>query len=496
LGKVKSEKDRLRKAIEIARTLPVSDLRSWINSGRFDFSRGAARTIFEKIVYDRWIKEAPADFLEWAMTGGDPSYQRFLKRIAESDREGFAKLVDDAGAKGRGDQLLNSLANVDPGLAFDEVKRILLQPKGARFGISRVLERLMKTHVDDLAKLLEASPEPPNWNLASVVYSHQLKEDFKGTFAQLLDFPRGLEILKARNLMKAEQFEAYVNQFPPTWKKEFARNPTQFSHLFGGLGEMDWESAGFSQEQAISIRSAIVRNESYRNPERALSLVEKYQVNDHQKRMSFSQIISRAKSPEQVNQLAERISDADDRALFLEISERISESAAAKPAKVSPVPNQEDLLAALARNERPDLSRSLRSWDEQQLEKLVGDFGDFNEGEKTALAEMIKARSYGVPGELQTAALVHLASRVEGLEGYEKASHQRSIWKHALDLLSRDPDEASAYVNRLPKGELQLQAKKNLAINWRNYDPSAAQNWINLQSPQDRKAIEEFLESK
>jgi hypothetical protein len=67
--------------------------------------------------------------------------------------------------------------------------------------------------------------------------------------------------------------------------------------------------------------------------------------------------------------------------------------------------------------------------------------------------------------------------------------------KHALDLMEQDAAAASAWINQLPEGKLRLQTKKNLALNWRNYDPEGAQQWLSFQPVADRSAIEAFLAS-
>jgi len=51
----------------------------------------------------------------------------------------------------------------------------------------------------------------------------------------------------------------------------------------------------------------------------------------------------------------------------------------------------------------------------------------------------------------------------------------------------------NSWVSSLPEGPQQLWAKKNLAADWQNYDPEAAEKWISRQPDSQQKEIEDFL---
>jgi len=68
----RSEKDRLRDAIELAHSLPSSELGAWITQERFTARNGHSLALFQQIALDRWSRSDPASFLDWVrINGGD-----------------------------------------------------------------------------------------------------------------------------------------------------------------------------------------------------------------------------------------------------------------------------------------------------------------------------------------------------------------------------------------------------------------------------------------
>ena len=67
--------------------------------------------------------------------------------------------------------------------------------------------------------------------------------------------------------------------------------------------------------------------------------------------------------------------------------------------------------------------------------------------------------------------------------------------KHAVNLLNTDTAKATSWVSGIPEGEVKLQAQKNLAYNWRNYEPEAAQKWVESLPTSERAQVEEFLKN-
>ena len=110
---------------------------------------------------------------------------------------------------------------------------------------------------------------------------------------------------------------------------------------------------------------------------------------------------------------------------------------------------------------------------------------------------MIHRHSSGPLSGLESKALVRLVTEEainDPLKSRELSSYNKGALEHVLELMNRDPAQAASWINQLPQGTIRLQAKKNLAINWRNYDLVLTQSWIASQPPAERKVIEEFLE--
>lgn len=73
------------------------------------------------------------------------------------------------------------------------------------------------------------------------------------------------------------------------------------------------------------------------------------------------------------------------------------------------------------------------------------------------------------------------------------AWRQRIAGQQAVNLLDRDPKEATRWIEGLPQGNVRDQTLKNLALNWRNLDPTGAESWINGLPEGDAASVKEFF---
>lgn len=80
----RTEGDRMRTAIEMARTLPSSEIREWLDQGTFNLRSGSAMTLFQKIAFERWAKEEPSEFLVCARSNSSHSYVHFIADIVKN----------------------------------------------------------------------------------------------------------------------------------------------------------------------------------------------------------------------------------------------------------------------------------------------------------------------------------------------------------------------------------------------------------------------------
>lgn len=62
-------------------------------------------------------------------------------------------------------------------------------------------------------------------------------------------------------------------------------------------------------------------------------------------------------------------------------------------------------------------------------------------------------------------------------------------------MLREDTDRATKWVEDLPESETRTSAMKYLAMNWKNYDPAAAETWVDSLPPAQREEVRTFLKS-
>jgi hypothetical protein len=66
----RSEKDRMRATIELARNIPLADAGRWLEEGFFSQREGFSLMLFTRILHDRLKEDDPNGFLAWKIRNG------------------------------------------------------------------------------------------------------------------------------------------------------------------------------------------------------------------------------------------------------------------------------------------------------------------------------------------------------------------------------------------------------------------------------------------
>ena len=89
----RSEEARMRSAIEMARNLPSSEIKEWLESNKFDHRSGFAMTLFQKIAFERWSQEEPAEFLAWVAENGSSDYGKHVTAAIKNHPNAFREVL-------------------------------------------------------------------------------------------------------------------------------------------------------------------------------------------------------------------------------------------------------------------------------------------------------------------------------------------------------------------------------------------------------------------
>ena len=503
LASLPEEKERMRKAIEMAGDLPASEIRSWLESGKFSMSGGYSLTLFERIAFDRWALEDPADFMAWTLENQSRQYHRQLRIIVQNHPDLLSRVIDQNAGTPHHRQLLRTLATASPDFALAEFRRLLPELTGREFGYEAALSILMKERPEELLALFLDPAYAGNPELATVVLRHQLEVDFESALEILLARSDGYRLLFSNNnrnpAITPELLLARLPDFPEVWRDQLVSYPDRFRALLGNeidvLG-LDFSDYGFSKEKASRLRINLAALELERNPKEFLGRLGTLGFEPEVKQYLIESLAGQELSAREQAQLASALKDPADR-LILE--KAIADFRREYGPRSAPPANREELFAAITQEADQYPQLRLSAWDEAERARLEAEFDSLPPDQKSKISKLIHHNSFGPLSGLESKALVHLIAEEainDPLKSQEFSSYNKGALEHVLELMNRDPGQAASWINQLPQGTIRLQAKKNLAINWRNYDPELTQNWIAAQPPAERKAIEEFLESK
>ena len=500
----RTEGDRVRSAIEMARTLPSSEIRAWLDQGKFNLRSGFAMTVFQKIAFERWAKEEPSEFLTWTSLNVSPDYEALVADVVKNHPEAIESALASLETTEQKEVLIRQIAAVLPDLALAELRKLLASPESANYAFYGAFDSLAKTRPEELEKLLGEIEGPARDRLEQVVYSAKLKKDFEGTLAGLYEMPNGFEIvLRNSHFLKPGELLSYLASFPESWRARAANNA---SHFLGGIesveqfSAVDWEGVGFTAEQAGKLQYQFLYRQALLKPEDAFASMSDFTFSESQKKQILQASLHQNRTEEELASFRNQLTSADDRALFDEVAES-GAKLIPKRANVSNIETPAQLVDSLTNRELSSLSPVIRNWNAGQKEELVATFHDLTGGDKDYLSTLLVNSNSGVSTDLRSDALKHLLTLPEDSEfsdwkGPNGDKAVQAVSQNALNLMQTDPAQATRWLAELPEGPVRSMAQKNLAVNWRNYEPEAVDRWISTLPAPEQAEVKKFLKTK
>ncbi len=493
-----NSKDCLCKAIEMALTLPSSEIESWITHSKFPFREGFAHSLFNQILSERWSREDPAAFLNWVKKNDGENFIPQLHLLFTNHPELLSQtLIVSQDSKERA-HLLSLVAATNPDLALTELAKILPLPNDLSFMMQETLVKLYKTHPDQLDLLLENSPAGSNNPLLVASFIDKLSRDFDAGLDELFTRADGFEVLfpssNHTTRFESDQFAARLSDFPKSWLNKLAGDPVRLFESLESpskLIDLDWNSLGFSPANAQKMRLGLLNSLVGTEPEIALTALNGLDLTPEEKARFLQVGAFRNQSPEALSALSQYLESPEDRAHFLQEIETRNQSEVLTPERLVSDSNLggEVLFGSLFRN-----------WDDSQKDQFISAFQNSDPANRTRLASlMIDIPDLPLALEGQYIGQLLSDSRGHDLPGWGSDNYQNGALNaslHALKLLSVDTEQSTAWVEVLPDNPARIQVKQNLALNWRNLDPDGAQTWISSQPVTERQAIEEFLKER
>lgn len=504
-----SPEARMRATVDLAHSLSPAEFAAWMDGGWFTLRGGPELTLFTKIVMERWKQEDEEGLLVWMLKNGN-SGTNALNELAQKNPEKVIDFFRGNPGGTREMMVLWEMGKNHPELALTRFQEIVASGRWREVQgyAGELLQNLAEKDPAKLAAAAEGFPSAMKLQVEIALSRERLNKSFQDELQALWERPDGWNIFE-RNFHSVEgvgdKILAQLANIPPSWRGELASNahglvtPENAEKWWS----MDLAAAGFSKRDIVHFRSQALLAIGRKDPEEAIRRMGEVGMESHQRESFVYSIFANMRDKEKARGFVSLLAEDADRSKALEIldQERVSSSGEDK------MENPSDWLAKAAETSPGQggmsysMFSTLSDWDAGKIDELSRGFRAMETGKKTVVARMIVSSigSYGrISDPLAGDALRHLIESPEPeVEGNNRNYNlMEKSGSYVVQLSTRDPGAASAWVATLPAGEAKTWTQRNLLNNWRQYDPKAAEQWEKALPAGERAALEELARKR
>jgi len=513
MEKIRQTKDlgeRMRETIELVNSLPVGELRRWLERGWFAAGDGYERKVFTLLAKERWKRDDPEGYVAWGLRTKKDG-RDVLVEWARTDPQRMLEFFQEHPDPILELQLWATAPNLDPGFAMNRLLELAktggLDPNFNYWPVDRLASIIEKADPALLEKHLSELPMGWRGTVQGALVAARLKADFSTEVARLAEMPDGWTLMmKARQGMEDFSLEVLdsVANFPESWKASLADDP-------GGLVndprwlDADLVALGFTRDQARKVLTEAMRMAVFGSTERVLGGLHEADLTDEQRKKVLASLFHPGSDPKNMASNLAYLKSAELRQLAeammtpANTPEDPGEGAMANaPVPEKPQGNRMEQLAEAGSSGSFMFMQESAGWSEETAAAMLRDFKGLPEEKKRVVAGIIAGEpnlrpesetSRVVSGEairflMQDLEKVDESNRAES---EDRQSHQAAL--HAATWVQEDPPAASQWVLTLPPGKPRDQAIQVLATTWNRYDPDAAGKWMEGLLAADREAL-------
>ncbi|MEK7950208.1 hypothetical protein [Luteolibacter soli] len=509
MEKIRQTKDpgeRMRETIDLVNSLPVSELRRWLERGWFAAGDGYERKVFTLLAKERWKRDDPEGYVAWGMKH-EKDGRDVLVEWARTDPERMLDFFRKHPDPMLELQLWATASNLNPGFATNRLLELAktggADPNFNYWPVDRLAaiigkadSSLLEAHLGDL---------PVEWRgkVQGAIVAARLQKDFPGEVARLAEMPDGWKLMEtARQNMEGFSLRVLdaVADFPPAWKASMVENAAAFVNDPRWV-DADIEGLGFTAEQARTIRAQAMRMAVYSSPERVLGSLHEADLTEEQRKSVLGSLFHPGSDPTQMAGMLANLKSFELRQLAESMMVPPANEAAgvAESAEVPPKAQGSWMEQAAEQGGSQFIfMQSLANWNSETEASMIADFKALPEEKKRHAAKVIVGGQEYVSDVEASRAMSGEAIRYLLAEGVSVASSEKPVtedtpWTqaalHAARWVQEDPLAASQWVLTLPPGEPRDKAIQLLTTTWNRYDPDAAGKWVQGLPSGDREKV-------
>lgn len=526
---IKSPQERMRATIALAQSLPASELGEWIDKRWFISEPGFDLTLFNKIVNQRWQTEDPQGKLKLALESGENYSSSALQGWAKQDPSAVLAWFKENPNRDLETQTLAEIAKTDPALAFSRLRELMLQNPsngwggGYNYYTNETLKAIADKSPQTLTAALDGLPDKLRRQVEGMLLGKRLGEDPAGEIHNLMGKPDGLKSLQAAMNQSGENWDkvsdmilGQLSSMPDSWRQQLGQGALNVVSAQNAEKwfNADFAAAGFTPEQAKSVRLMALQQFVYNKPEQAIKMMAELDLSDQERQSMVTNLFAYGRDAKKTEELLAMLPSDEDRQAANEFMSQNGVSSRDPQEEIKAETPAEWFEAAQGFN--PDngmsyyLAEAMSKWDKSKQAEFAAEFRKLPAEQKrnAALALVGDGDNLGNNPELKGEALGYLLSLppaapaepsdTEGSGMFQVQRQQDYSYaasSFAVHWGMKDPEGATQWIQTLPDGDGKLWVQKNLAANWTKYDPDATQQWLGTLPTTSRTAIEKFMKN-
>ncbi|WP_035608701.1 hypothetical protein [Haloferula sp. BvORR071] len=505
----RSAAERMRATVDLARNLPLSDVKEWYAKGWFGMPGAIEAEAFLRIIRDRWIAAQPQEAMTFLLTRDSRGVSAGMKEWARLDPAAALDFVSGNKDPRQSNNMLWAIVQslgpeTDPALIMAALPKL----SGASFYI-QVLRPLIA---------LAAGKLPPEQLAAqSATWPAELKRAVQGVLdgAAFLRDPsalmasfsgmgeeEGMLRLFAALDASVENSEAIlsrIDKWPQTWLKDVLshrsawvinRDPQRW------LKE-DLTSLGLDDRAVWRVRVSALGK---LDPESALAALKEIQEGTAEERRYFvASLLQNLASKDfaKAESLLASLSDPLDVEAGRKRLDLVTKTQAKQ--NESAIPTLDQRIDRLFAGEfgGTDSRESMENWSVAEGAAAVNNFRRLTPERKDELAKKMADRHFQglqsvFQGELISWILANPPPLAE-VRVFPPPLVVESVPLVAFNWSNEDPIAASHWAQSLPAGADRNQALATVAQKWAESEPAAVRKWLTTLPEEDRAAVETLV---
>lgn len=479
---------RLRLTMELARTIPKDQITTWLDQGLFTRREGFAIALFSRLLEQRLMTEDPAGYLTRQLQNSKDISEENMLNFTGEHLELFLTQARSLSSPGSQISALRNLARVRADLALYELETMSDGKLMQTGDVPGVLRQIAKSDLSFLQAKLDDLPLTLRSYAREAVYRQLLEDDFSGTLDKLLKMPDGLSLLSSNFDLSEKNRQLFLSRFaslPQSWRDKLSSS----SYRFTGRMEpreilaKDWASFGLSTEQIAGMTGMALYSQTRGNKEKAIDYYQQAQLDPAGARR-FLDLLRNNGGRETIAELLPHLNERDRSYVHNKLGSE--EQILNPPDQPKTAADLANSLAQLKPNRFSRISYSMKKWSTDQRAQVRTDYAAMQGEPRDRITAMLAS-----DGELdlKSKAILEIFKNPEirDFVEWDQNRFERNISEVAVELLMTDTDRAVSWVQNLPAGNARAWAIKNVANNWRNYEPNRANEFLKSFSEAERE---------